>query len=136
MIYTILLNIVFYKNIQFNSSVCKILEEGTKQEGEACGPCFNPSTNFTCGKCIQGLECVPDENADRFPDLPPRCRVPQGKILPKILSIIKITAYIRVVPTCFILFCTDGSGYGYYTDESDPGEQDGSGRESQSEHGK
>ena len=76
-----------YSLIHFSE---KILEEGTKQEGEACGPCFNPSTNFTCGKCIQGLECVPDENADRLPDLPPRCRVPQGKILPKILSIIKM----------------------------------------------
>ena len=54
---------------------------GTKLEGETCGACFNPSTNFTCGECIQGLECVADANAALIPDLPSRCRVPQSKIL-------------------------------------------------------
>ena len=54
---------------------------GIKLEGETCGACFNPSTNFTCGECIQGLECVADANAALIPDLPSRCRVPQSKII-------------------------------------------------------
>ena len=53
---------------------------GTKQEGESCGSCFSPSSNYDCGKCISGLECVPDENAHLLPDLPSRCRVPQSKV--------------------------------------------------------
>jgi len=51
---------------------------GIKQEGESCGSCFSPSSNYDCGKCISGLECVPDENAHLLPDLPSRCRVPQS----------------------------------------------------------
>ena len=55
-------------------------EAGTKQVGETCGACFNPSTNFDCGKCIPGLECVPDPNAALLPDLPSKCRVTRSKI--------------------------------------------------------
>ena len=29
------------------------------EEGAPCGPCFNPATNFQCGPCATGLECVP-----------------------------------------------------------------------------
>ena len=63
------------------NSFSTYLEEGKKQEGETCGACFNPSNNFTCGKCIQGLECVPDKNAALLPDLPSKCRKVQSKIL-------------------------------------------------------
>jgi len=50
-------------------------EEGTKQEGETCGPCFN--SVGSCGTCVKGLECVPHEDADKLPDLPSQCRAPQ-----------------------------------------------------------
>ena len=56
------------------------LDVGTKQEGETCGACYSPSSNFTCGKCVPGLECVPDENAALLPDLPSLCRVPKGRL--------------------------------------------------------
>jgi hypothetical protein len=46
---------------------------GTKQEGEVCGSCFSPDTNFDCGKCIDGLECVKDPRSELLPDLPSRC---------------------------------------------------------------
>ena len=56
-----------------------ILEIGTKQEGETCGPCFNPSKNYTCGSCIEGLECVEDPLAASIPDLPSRCKATTSK---------------------------------------------------------
>ena len=28
------------------------------QEGEPCGACFSPATNFHCGRCAFGLECT------------------------------------------------------------------------------
>ena len=55
--------------------------QGTKREGEECGRCFNPDTNFDCGTCEPGLECVKDDRSNLLPDLPSRCRVPIGKIL-------------------------------------------------------
>ena len=36
--------------------------------------------HFTCGKCVPGLECVPDEDAALLPDLPSLCRVPKGML--------------------------------------------------------
>ena len=69
------------KKLLVIDSLLYFLVEGTKQEGETCGACFNPSTNFTCGNCIQGLECVADPNAALLPDLPSKCRKPQSKIL-------------------------------------------------------
>ena len=33
------------------------LQNVTKQEGEDCGDCFNPSINNFCGECAVGLEC-------------------------------------------------------------------------------
>ena len=72
---------------QFDSLIYTLFsDEGTKLEGETCGPCFSPSSNFTCGTCIEGLECVPDENAAVLPDLPSRCRSPQSKIVSGILN--------------------------------------------------
>ena len=52
-----------------------ILVGGTKQVGETCGACFDPSNNFHCGNCEEGLECVADPEAELIPDLPSRCRV-------------------------------------------------------------
>ena len=49
------------------------LEKDTKQEGESCGDCFSPSTNFFCGVCAPGLECRESPDADILPDAPPRC---------------------------------------------------------------
>ena len=60
-------------NSFFISSVFSITAPGTKQEGEVCGSCFNPDTNFDCGKCIDGLECVKDPRSELLPDLPSRC---------------------------------------------------------------
>jgi len=37
---------------------------GQQQEGDVCGPCYNPSNNNDCGKCVLGLECV--KNKDPF----------------------------------------------------------------------
>ena len=55
----------------------------TKQEGEVCGSCFNANTNFDCGKCIVGLECVKDSRSELIPDLPSRCSRPNiGSIQP------------------------------------------------------
>ena len=54
-------------------------ELGTQREGEVCGSCFNPETNYDCGKCVDGLECVKDPQSDLLPDLPPRCRINFGK---------------------------------------------------------
>ena len=47
---------------------------GNQQEGDVCGPCFNPDTNHDCGKCILGLDCVKDKE----PYSPMRCRVTSG----------------------------------------------------------
>ena len=55
--------------------------QGTKEEGEECGKCFDPNVDFKCGKCVPGLECVEDEQSELLPDLPSRCRVTVGKIL-------------------------------------------------------
>ena len=52
---------------------------GTKLEGETCGACDDPSINFTCGSCMAGLECVPDEDVNDYSDIPSRCRKPQSK---------------------------------------------------------
>ena len=41
-----------------------------KKEGEECGPCFNPTSNFDCGTCEDGLECIKEEP---IPDAPGRC---------------------------------------------------------------
>ena len=56
--------------------VISITAPGTKQEGEVCGSCFNPDTNFDCGKCIDGLECVKDSRSELLQDLPSRCTRP------------------------------------------------------------
>ena len=45
----------------------------TKKEGEECGPCFSPATNFFCGACNEGLECVKNPDSS-IPDAPARCK--------------------------------------------------------------
>ena len=55
------------------------LEVGYKQVGETCGACFDPSNNYHCGTCLDGLECVADPNAELLPDLPSRCRATRSK---------------------------------------------------------
>ena len=54
-------------------------ELGTQREGDVCGACFNPETNYDCGKCVEGLKCVKDAQSDLLPDLPSRCRTNSGK---------------------------------------------------------
>ena len=39
------------------------------QEGEGCGACLNPSTNFQCGSCAFGLECVQHEQNPNGPQI-------------------------------------------------------------------
>ena len=53
-------------------------EEGTKREGEECGPCFSPNNNYFCGTCVAGLDCTKDPRSDQIPDLPSRCRTKIG----------------------------------------------------------
>ena len=55
------------------------LESGIQGEGEVCGACFNPETNYDCGNCAEGLKCVKDPQSDLLPDLPSRCRTNSGK---------------------------------------------------------
>ena len=55
-------------------------ELATQKEGDACGSCFSPDTNFDCGKCVEGLECLVDPDSALLPDLPSRCRKPSGDI--------------------------------------------------------
>ena len=50
----------------------------TRQAGEECGPCFSPDTNFFCGTCEEGLECVKDSSNSLLPDAPARCRQKPG----------------------------------------------------------
>ena len=48
---------------------------GTKQEGEECGPCFNPSNNFDCGSCGPGLECKEAAESAFLPDATATCQL-------------------------------------------------------------
>ena len=45
-----------------------------KKEGEDCGPCFSPGTNFSCGVCKKGLECASNVNDSLIADAPRICR--------------------------------------------------------------
>ena len=56
------------------------LKVSLKQEGETCGRCFNPDTNFDCGTCASGLECVKDPRSNLLPDVPSKCRKKPGNI--------------------------------------------------------
>ena len=42
-----------------------------KQLGESCGACFNPDTNYDCGKCAANLACQPGN--PQLPDQPGSC---------------------------------------------------------------
>ena len=63
----------------FSIRIFTYSESGTQGEGEVCGACFNPETNYDCGKCVEGLKCVKDPQSDLLPDLPSRCRTNSGK---------------------------------------------------------
>ena len=54
------------------------LDLGTQQVGEICGKCSAPEKNDDCGKCVEGLKCVPDSKSA---DLPSRCKVTLGNFL-------------------------------------------------------
>ena len=64
-----------------NDEMYWINQLATQKEGDACGSCFNPDTNFDCGKCVAGLECVEDPQSALLPDLPSRCRKPSGNTI-------------------------------------------------------
>ena len=53
----------------------------TKQEGEECGSCFSPDTDYFCGSCGQGLECLKSSASKLLPDTPSRCKKKPGKIV-------------------------------------------------------
>ena len=58
-----------------------------KQEGEECGSCFNPETDFHCGTCAPGLDCKEDTiSGPLLPDLPKKCRKKIGKRLYPVYS--------------------------------------------------
>ena len=73
----------FYMDLVFDLYLSIMIfiysESGTQGEGEVCGTCFNPETNYDCGKCVEGLECVKNPQSDLLPDLPSRCRTNSGK---------------------------------------------------------
>ena len=46
-----------------------------RQEGEDCGDCLSPSTNFFCGECAAGLEC---RKTPILPDAPGTCEKGTG----------------------------------------------------------
>ena len=54
-------------------------DENLKQEGETCGSCFNPETDFNCGTCAEGLECKEDNlSGIQLADNPKKCRNVKG----------------------------------------------------------
>ena len=66
---------------------------GTQDEGEACGNYFDARTDFDCGKCIDGLECVkaPElelvtgkrrKKRQSFIDVPSKCSKPNILTIP------------------------------------------------------
>ena len=54
------------------------LELGTQRVDEICGKCSAPENNDDCGKCVEGLKCVPDSKSA---DLPSRCKVTLGNFV-------------------------------------------------------
>ena len=51
-----------------------------KKEGETCGSCFSPDTDYDCGVCGEGLECKDDSptSGPAIADLPKKCKKAQG----------------------------------------------------------
>ena len=47
--------------------------ETLRKEGESCGSCFCPTTNFTAGDCGPGLKCDLSIQ-DQIPDSPGTCK--------------------------------------------------------------
>ena len=65
----------------------------TQKEGDICGGCFSPDTNFDCGKCVEGLECVKDPGSALLQDLPSKCRKPSGNIVLCLRILQKISSF-------------------------------------------
>ena len=53
----------------------------TKQEGEECGMCLNPDTDYFCGSCAHGLECLKSFGSTFIPDAPSRCTKKPGNCM-------------------------------------------------------
>ena len=64
--------------------VFRVVVSATKQEGEGCGPCFSPESNYFCGNCSVGLDCVKDH---RLPDAPGKCTKKSSKNQDLVLSV-------------------------------------------------
>ena len=67
--------IEIYAILSISTCIFDIVVLATKQEGEGCGPCFSPESNYFCGNCSAGLHCVKDE---RLPDAPGKCTKKSG----------------------------------------------------------
>ena len=67
----------FNHNFSLNISVTV----PTKQEGEECGMCLNPDTDYFCGSCAHGLECLKSLGTTLIPDAPSRCTKKPGNII-------------------------------------------------------
>ena len=69
---------------------------GTKQEGEECGPCFNPSINFDCGSCGPGLECKEASDSAILPDATATCQL-SAPPLPPLGDKNQINGFLRYI---------------------------------------
>lgn len=51
-------------------------DSNLKREGETCGSCFSPDSEFDCGTCAEGLECQEDYplSGPALADLPKKCK--------------------------------------------------------------
>jgi len=56
-------------------------KQNLKKEGETCGSCFSPDTDYDCGVCGEGLECKDDSptSGPTIADLPKKCQKTQVK---------------------------------------------------------
>ena len=78
-IITCLINNFSSSNVNFHLNHLVTIK--TKQEGEECGSCFSPDTNYFCGSCAPGLECLKDTASKLLPDAPSRCKKKPGNLL-------------------------------------------------------
>ena len=81
--------IIFFLALDHNE-ISKVL----KQEGETCGPCFSPSSEFDCGECALDLKCVEHELVAQYPDLPSTCKSKTGNYTEKNIFSSKIFYFI------------------------------------------
>ena len=76
-----------YDNMYWNNQLA------TQKEGDICGGCFSPDTNFDCGKCVEGLECVKDPGSALLQDLPSKCRKPS--VIINTFNILKSSDFMK-----------------------------------------